>query len=141
MDSKNNLKDKEKFSKEFLGKGWSFPFMLKEGRLSLSPMEEDIREAIRIILGTSKGERIMRPEFGCGIHDMVFLPLNETTRGLIRYHVEDALTRWEPRIELIKVQVDFDRREQGKVLVGIDYKVRSTNTRENLVYPFYLTEG
>ncbi|MGA1841575.1 MAG: GPW/gp25 family protein [bacterium] len=141
MDSKNNLKDKEKFSKEFLGKGWSFPSMLKEGRLSLSEMEEDIREAILIILGTSKGERIMRPEFGCGIHEMVFLPLNETTRGLIRYHVEDALTRWEPRIELLKVSVDFDRREQGKVLVGIEYKVRSTNTRENLVYPFYLTEG
>lgn len=138
---KNNWTGKEVFSKEFLGKGWAFPLKLREGRISLSSAEEDIREAIRIILGTRKGERIMRPEFGCGIHEMVFEPLNETSRGLIRYQVEDALTRWEPRIEHIKVQVDFDQNEQGRVLVKIEYTVRSTNARENIVYPFYLTEG
>ena len=138
---KNNWTGKEVFSKEFLGKGWAFPLKLREGRISLSSAEEDIREAIRIILSTRKGERIMRPEFGCGIQEMVFEPLNETSRGLIRYQVEDALTRWEPRIELIKVQVDFDQNEPGRVLVKIEYTVRSTNARENIVYPFYLTEG
>lgn len=138
---KNNWTGKEVFSKEFLGKGWAFPLKLREGRISLSSAEEDIREAIRIILSTRKGERIMRPEFGCGIQEMVFEPLNETSRGLIRYQVEDALTRWEPRIELIKVQVDFDQNEPGRVLVKIEYAVRSTNARENIVYPFYLTEG
>ncbi len=138
---KNNWTGKEVFSKEFLGKGWAFPFKLREGRISLSSAEEDIREAIRIILSTRKGERIMRPEFGCGIQEMVFEPLNETSRGLIRYQVEEALTRWEPRIERIKVQVDFDQNEPGRVLVKIEYTVRSTNARENIVYPFYLTEG
>lgn len=137
----DNSLDKEKFGKEFLGKGWAFPLSLKNGRITLSSMDEDIREAIRIILNTRKGERIMRPEFGCGIHDMVFMPLNETTRGLIRYHVEDALRRWEPRIDLLNVHVDFDREGLGRVVICIEYRVRSTNARENLVYPFYLTEG
>jgi uncharacterized protein len=88
-------------TQEFLGVGWKFPIELNnEGEISFSRYEEDIRESIWIILSTAPGERLMRPDFGCGIHQFIFA-LNDTrTAGLVRFHVEEALTRWEPRIEL-----------------------------------------
>jgi hypothetical protein len=129
-------------TKEFLGVGWTYPVRTKvNGDIAMSQFEDDIREAILIILGTSKGERVMRPDFGCGIHDFVFAPINTATITLVENSVREALTVYEPRIELIKVEALSDRAEEGKLLVNIDYRVRSTNSRFNLVYPFYLKEG
>ena len=107
----------------------------------MSQYETDIKEAIWIILSTSKGERIMRPDFGCGIHNFVFDPLNTATTGMIETSIHEALTMWEPRVELIGVDVSTDEADEGKLLISIDYRVRSTNNEFNLVYPFYLMEG
>ena len=130
-------------AKEFLGRGWKFPVTVeaKAGRISMSEYEQDIKESIWIILSTSKGERVMRPDFGCGIHDLIFAPINTTTVNLVENTVREALTLWEPRIELIKVEASAERSDEGKLLVSIDYRVRVTNNRFNLVYPFYLKEG
>jgi phage baseplate assembly protein W len=107
----------------------------------MSKYEEDIKEAIWIILSTSKGERVMRPDFGCGIHDLVFAIINTTTVTMVENSVSEALTIWEPRIELIKVEASIERANEGALLVNIEYRVRTTNNRFNLVYPFYLKEG
>lgn len=107
----------------------------------MSEYEDDVREAVRIILSTSKGERVMRPDFGCGIHDYVFEAVNTSILGLIESSVREALLRWEPRIEIIDVKTLTDRISEGQLLISIDYKVRTTNSRFNLVYPFYLTES
>jgi len=126
---------------EFLGTGWKYPVTLEQGEIALSRHEEDIRQAIRIILETAPGERLMRPDFGCGIHDYVFAPNNVRTAGLIRFHVEMALSRWEPRIDLETVNVRPDPDEPSTILIDIAYKVKSTDSRYNLVYPFYLERG
>ncbi len=129
-------------AKDFLGIGWKYPIKVDENKqIALSRYEEDIKEAIRIILGTAKGERVMRPDFGCGIHELVFAPINTSTMSLVENTVREALITWEPRIELIKVEVSPEASEQGKLLVSIDYSVRATNVRFNLVYPFYIREG
>jgi hypothetical protein len=129
-------------AKEFLGVGWTYPVKTRlNGDIAMSQFEDDIREAILIILGTAKGERVMRPDFGCGIHDLVFAPINTATITLVENSVREALTVYEPRIELIKVEALSERAEEGKLLVNIDYRVRSTNSRFNLVFPFYLKEG
>ncbi|HMK56397.1 MAG TPA: GPW/gp25 family protein [Dissulfurispiraceae bacterium] len=129
-------------AKEFLGVGWKYPVQLTgTGAIALSLYEDDIREAILIILGTAKGERVMRPDFGCGIHDLVFAPINTATVTLVQNSVREALTVYEPRIELDKVEVLADKADEGKLIVNIDYRMRSTNSRFNLVYPFYLKEG
>ena len=107
----------------------------------MSQYEEDIKEAIAIILGTSQGERMMRADFGCGIHDFVFESINPSTLGNIEESVRDALTLWEPRIRLINVAVSSDQIENGKLVISIEYVVRATNSRFNLVYPFYIREG
>ena len=125
---------------KFLGTGWTFPIKVnRRGGLSYSQHEKDIEESIYIILGTSKGERIMRPDFGCGIHDFVFSPAHEFTMQSIKNRVEDALRDWEPRIDLLGV--DVSPVETNRLIINIEYRVRSTNTFYNLVYPFYLEEG
>nr|QNO51317.1 hypothetical protein HDBBLJII_00014 [Methanosarcinales archaeon ANME-1 ERB6] len=129
-------------AKEFLGRGWRFPVnVTPAGKIMMSEHEEDIKEAIWLILSTSKGERVMRPDFGCGIYEFVFATINTTTIGLIEASVREALTLWEPRIELINVNVATDKAEEGMLLISIDYRVRTTNNEFNLVYPFYLKEG
>ena len=129
-------------AKEFLGRGWRFPVnVTPAGKIMVSEHEEDIKEAIWVILSTSKGERVMRPDFGCGIYEFVFATINTTTIGLIEASVREALTLWEPRIELINVNVATDKAEEGMLLISIDYRVRTTNNEFNLVYPFYLKEG
>jgi len=129
-------------SKDFLGKGWKYPVRVDEnGKIAISEYDEDIKEAIRIILGTAKGERVMRPDFGCGIHEFVFTSMNAVNLSLIETSVRDALTLWEPRIELINVKTDAEKADEGKLFINIDYRVRVTNTEFNLVYPFYLKEG
>lgn len=128
--------------KDFLGRGWKFPISINsKGGLSYSSGEEDIEEAIWIILGTSKGERLMLPDFGCGIHDLVFAPMNPATIGDIEYHVKDALIKWEPRIDVLNVRVVQEREEPNKLLIRVDYRVSANNTYYNIVYPFYFTEG
>jgi len=129
-------------SSELLGRGWKYPFMLDERReVALSDGEDDIQEAIWIILSTAFGERLMHPDFGCGIHDLVFAPNNTGTAGLARYYVEDALVRWEPRIDVEEVEVQADPAQPELLLISVSYRVRSTDSRYNLVYPFYLTRG
>jgi len=128
-------------SKEFLGVGIKFPVQTNlSGGIAFSYHEEDIKESIRIILGTSKGERLMRPDFGCGIHNLVFAPVNTSTEGLIIHYIREALILFEPRLELLKVDVSKDEVDIGKLLINIDYKVIRTNNIFNLVYPFYLHE-
>jgi hypothetical protein len=116
--------------------------------VAVSSYEENIKESIRIILGTAKGERQMRPDFGCGIHELVFARNNLATAGMAAYHVEQALIRWEPRIELIKVSAKPDREKTSgssgtseRLIISIEYRIIATNSIFNLVYPFYLTEG
>ena len=129
-------------AKEFLGIGWKFPIKLdSSGKFKLSKYEEDIEESIRIILGTIPGERVMRPEFGCGIYEYIFSTINISNLALIEEEVKKALTLYEPRIEIIKIKASADTNREGLVLIEIGYRVISTNTRQNLVYPFYLTEG
>lgn len=124
---------------EFLGKGWKFPVDLDENnQIARAYYEECIRQAIWIILGTAKGERIMRPDFGCGIHDLVFAVNSTTTAGLVAEAVRQALVLWEPRIELLDVRVATRPGEPNTLLIGIEYRVHSTNNVFNLVYPFYL---
>lgn len=128
--------------KDFLGSGWKYPVTVDfEGKIAVSKYEADIKEAIWIILGTAKGERVMRSDFGCGIHDFVFSPINTITLNLIENSVREALTLWEPRIELTNVKISTEEAYEGKLLVSIDYRVRSTNSRFNIVYPFYIKEG
>lgn len=126
-------------TREFLGVGWHYPVeWTPQDGVKLAKNEQSIQQAIWIILNTAPGERVMRPEFGCGIHDYVFAPNDLRTTGLIRYAVEQALIRWEPRIELEQVTVETDRKRANVMLVTIDYRVRTTDSRFNLVYPFYL---
>lgn len=129
-------------AREFLGTGWQFPVTTdRKGDVELSTGVDDIEESIRIVLGTAKGERVMRPEFGCGIHEYVFGSTNATTLNLVEAAVEDALVEWEPRIEVSNVDASADRIAEGLLSISIDYRVRSSNTEHNLVYPFYLAEG
>ena len=124
---------------DFLGQGWRFPLAVDAtGRVSMAPGDRDIEESIKTILRTSKGERLMRPEFGSSIHDFVFAPNNATTAGLLAYHVREALLRWEPRIEINEVEVQPDPLEPSQIRIEIGYTVKATNDARNLVYPFYL---
>jgi phage baseplate assembly protein W len=129
-------------AEEFLGTGWAFPLQVNAlGQVGMSRYEQDIKEAIWIILGTRKGERVMRPDFGCGIHDFVFAVMNTSTLTLVETSVREALTLWEPRIDLTGVNVSNEKIQEGKLVIDIEYRVRTTNNRFNLVYPFYLKEG
>lgn len=128
--------------KEFLGIGWKYPVGVEaNGSISRSSYEENIRESILLILGTSKGERLMRPEFGCSIHDYVYSTMDTLTRRMIENAVYEALVAWEPRIEVNEIKTLTEKALEGKLLISIDYKVRRSNTQVNLVYPFYLKEG
>jgi phage baseplate assembly protein W len=128
-------------TREFLGVGWSFPVQLDgNGAFEHALYEESVRQSIWIILGTAKGERVMRPEFGCGIYDLVFEVNDATTAGKVVQAVREALLAFEPRIDVRDVQVRPE--QQGEVmLISIDYQVRATNNAFNLVYPFYLQRG
>ena len=126
--------------KDITGIGWSFPVAIDGGGgIALSQHEQDIEESIRTILSTAKGERHMRPNFGCGIHDLVFHPNNTTTWTLVAYEVEEALGWWEPRIKVTNVDVRSEPDEPAKLITNIQYQVKATNDMRNLVYPFYLT--
>lgn len=123
---------------DFLGKGWRNPVGLENGSVAYSQGEELIRESILMILGTAEGERVMRPEFGCGLNELVFAPNNTATASLAMFHVKEALQKWEPRIDVSEVTVSRDPEEGNRLNIEIRYRVKTTNTKDNLVYPFYL---
>lgn len=129
-------------AEEFLGTGWGFPVETDQrGDVETSGGADGIRESIRIILGTAKGERIMRPDFGCEIHDHVFSSATPATLNMIESSVREALVKWEPRIDIEEIDADTDPQNPNKVLIEITYHVRTTNSLANMVYPFYITEG
>lgn len=128
--------------RDFLGRGWTFPVKAANaGGVASSSFERDIEESVRVILGTAFGERVMRPDFGCGIHDLVFSPNNAATRQLVIHYVKEALYTWEPRVINVEVEVQSDPGNPAVILVDLSYEVRATNSKFNLVYPFYLEKS
>lgn len=127
---------------DVLGTGWAFPPRIDaRGRIALARQERDVEEAIRIILLTPKGQRVMRPEFGCRIHDLAFSPNNATLMGLASYYVEEALAMWEPRIRVEEVNARIDTDMPERLLIDIKYQIKATADRRSLVFPFYRIPG
>lgn len=126
----------------FLGSGWAFPVDLSEtGSIAISQNDDKIRESIRLILSTTKGERVMLPEFGCDLHNFTFAVINTSTLTMMKTAVTDALVVWEPRIEVLGIDVSTGDLELGVLQLQVNYRVRTTNAEHNLVYPFYLRPG
>lgn len=124
---------------DFLGSGLAFPLGVDHrGGIALARAEEDIEQAIGVILGTVPGERPMRPEFGCEIHALVFEAIDAEMVGAMDTAIRNALDRWEPRVEVLAIDFDLTRAGEGVLEVMIEYTVRATNRRNNLVYPFYV---
>ena len=124
---------------EIIGSGLAFPLQVdRRGGIALARDEMDIEQAIELILATAPGERPMRPEFGCGVHDFVFDSIDATTVGRMELAIRDALDRWEPRVFVETVEFNLDEVADGRLIIDIGYRVRVTNTMRNLVYPFYV---
>jgi phage baseplate assembly protein W len=130
-----------------LGVGWAFPIARgaaahaadgERAGFACARYEESVRQAIWIILSTARGERVMRPDFGCALDELLFAPNDATTRGMAESAVREALLRWEPRIDVLRVAASADGPQRERLLIGVDYRVRKTDSRFNLVYPFYL---
>jgi phage baseplate assembly protein W len=129
-------------AKAFLGIGWAFPPCLsQDGATAMAAYENDVRQAIWIILSTDRGERLLRPDFGAGLRSLVFGPLSRTTLQRVQTRVQEALVTWEPRIDVESVNVTFDPNQPGRLSIEVVYRIRVTNARHNLVYPFFLDEG
>jgi phage baseplate assembly protein W len=123
---------------DILGRGMAYPLAIgPRGGISQSREEQKVRESILMILGTEHGERVMRPAYGANLKSLAFAPNNGATAGLARHYVEEALTRWEPRILLTEVRVDNDN-AHGRLLIHVSYRLKSTHDPQNLVFPFYL---
>lgn len=126
-------------AEQFVGAGLAFPMQVDAtGGIALVRREREIEESIRLVLTTAPGERPMRPEFGCGIHDFVFAPADTSTAGQIAYEVRTSLERWEPRIDVAEVAVSVDAQSEGVLYIDITYELRGTNDKRNLVFPFYV---
>jgi len=127
----------------FLGTGWSFPpsFNAQTGAVTMTSDEEDIQLSLQILLSTRRGERVMEPTYGCNLDEMVFEPVNNTFKTYIAEMIRTAILYFEARIDLKSVVVDDSQQLQGIVLIVLDYTVRTTNSRYNYVYPYYITEG
>jgi uncharacterized protein len=124
---------------DILGSGIAFPLQVdRRGGIALARDETDVDQAIQLILGTAPGERPMRPEFGCGVHDFVFDTVDAATVSRMETEIRSALDRWEPRVEVTDVQFDLDGSDRGELLIQITYRLRATNHMRNLVYPFYV---
>jgi phage baseplate assembly protein W len=129
-------------SKRFLGQGWPFPIDVDgDKHVPYIREEKKIQQSAVVILGTARGERVMRPDFGSRLHELVFAPINASTKALVTHYATEALATWEPRIEVLRVTSEEDPGARGKLLVNVEYRVRSTNSTFNLVYPFYLKGG
>lgn len=127
---------------DLLGRGWAFPLSSGETRrLALVGGDEKIRQSIWLILSTAPGERQMLPEFGCGIHDLVFEANTAALRAVLQAKVREALARWEPRIDLLDVRVEAPPEARNYLVIRVDYRVRANNSLYNLVYPFFVSEG
>lgn len=127
---------------DFLGAGWAFPVGVDaRGRVALAHRERDIEQAIRIILLTPPGQRVMRPEFGCKIHDLLFAPNDATTAGLAEYYVREALAMWEPRVDVVAVRAIPDPDQPERMLIDLTYEIKATHDRRALVFPFYRIPG
>jgi phage baseplate assembly protein W len=128
--------------RELIGQGWPFPIKPDpNGKLGFLIGEDRIKQSIWIILSTAPGERLMLPDFGCGVQDLVFQPNTAALRGVVQQHVRDALVKWEPRIAVLDVRVETPPEGRNYLLVRIDYQVLANNSLYNLVYPFFLNEG
>jgi phage baseplate assembly protein W len=124
---------------EIIGSGLAFPLQVdRRGGIALARDETDIEQAIELILGTAPGERPMRPEFGCGVHDFVFDSIDASTIGHMEEAIRDALDHWEPRVVVETVEFDLSGVDEGRLMIDIGYRIRVTNTMRNLVYPFYV---
>jgi phage baseplate assembly protein W len=124
---------------DILGSGLAFPLGVDpRGALALANGEDDIGQAIELILGTAPGEREMRPEFGCAVHDLVFDTIDAQMIGKLEIAIRNALDRWEPRIQVEDLDFDLANVDDGQLLITIVYRVRATNNQRNLVYPFYV---
>lgn len=129
-------------AREYLGVGWKFPIQVTPaGQIARARYEQRVEEAIYIILGTAKGERVMLPEFGCGIHDLVFAPNSAGTIAMVVESVRKALTAYEPRIDVLDVTATPEMAQRNLLLIKVNYRIRANNALGNLVYPFYISEG
>lgn len=126
---------------DFLGSGWYFPLTILNVGLTLAQADTSIRQSVLLILGTVPGERVMRPEFGCAIHQLVFAPANAVTATLAENYAKTAILRWEPRISEVEAHAEYHPRNHARLDLNIGYVVRSSNVEENLVYPFFLQNG
>ena len=137
------MSDEEKITTSFMGTGWSFPPRFSRDRQGVETVSDtdDIRESLQILLSTALGERVMQPKYGCNLDDLLFEPLNTTVRTYIRGLVKQAILIYEPRIQLNDVTIEMIDEPGGRVDLVVDYTVRSTNSRFNLVYPFYRQEA
>jgi uncharacterized protein len=125
-------------STDLIGVGWKFPVELDgRGAVALAQGEDEIKEAIRIILSTPIGSRVMRPEFGCRLHELIFAPINASTATAAARYVEEALGYWEPRIDVLDVQVEPFTKIQGCLVITLSYRLRATYDERTLVFPFY----
>lgn len=122
---------------DFLGRGLKFKVSVNKGKLCTAEGEDSIRESVELILATSRGERVMRPEFGCRLNEMLFASNDTTTATMIESYVEEALINWEPRIEVLEVTAT-PRQDLPVVDISVDYFIKTSNSKYNLVYPFYL---
>jgi uncharacterized protein len=128
--------------RDYLGSGWKFPLQVTPGgKIALAQYEQRIEESIYLILSTAKGERVMLPDFGCGIHELVFAPNNASTESMVVYNVRQALVTYEPRIDVLDISAESAPEEPNLLLIRVDYRIRANNARGNLVYPFYIREG
>lgn len=130
-------------NKSFLGSGWSFPprFLDSSGGIEMSTDSDDIAESIYILLTTLPGERIMHPEYGCDLHSQVYRGINTTTKTVIKDLISTAILYYEPRVSLVAINVDSKNQVDGRLDINITYDIKGTNSRKNMVYPFYLVEG
>lgn len=127
---------------DFLGQGWTFPIAIDaSGAIARSDADSGIEQSIWLILGTAKGERMMWPDFGCGIHELVFSLNNAATSGRVAEEVQDALVLWEPRIDVLDVEATSTDDQPETLMIAISYRVRATNNVFNLVYPFYFDQA
>ena len=135
------MTDKDERYHSFLGTGWSFPPRFAGGGVVMSRDEQDIQESLKILFGTVPGERFLEPKFGLDMHSLMFEPMSTTMRSLLLDRVRTAILIYEPRIKLIDLQVDNPDPNEGSLRVLLEYEVRSTNSRFNLVFPFYRTDS
>jgi uncharacterized protein len=135
------MKTAQEITRAFLGVGWKFPLQVNSvGGMAVSLYEQRVEESIYLILSTARGERVMLPDFGCGIHDLVFQVNDARTRSVVVEQVRQALVTYEPRVDVLDVRADSTPEQPNLLLIRVNYRIRANNARGNLVYPFYIQE-